>query len=373
MFHPIRHLTDLGHEVHVVAFGTASEAQAARDLSRYCASVEVIAQPRFWQLRGVLGQPPATLAHYFSTKMRRALEHKAESARIDVVELESLHMAAYGGWLTSFARVLRPQNVEHLIWERYAATGRPAPVRALMRIQARRVRRYEARAVSTLADRTLAVSAADRDALRALAPGARVDFLPMGVDATFLTPRPDVPVVPGSIVITGSFDWTPKRHNLAVLVNEVFPMIKQLAPAARLAIVGRGLSGDVLAAVRARNGVDYVGPVDDVRPHIARASVVVNYVESGSGIAIKVLEAMSMGKPVVTNALGAEGIAATSGTHLIVATTKTEFARAVSSLLSDPFLQSRLGAAARELVLEKYASALLAETLVEYFGTMLAT
>jgi glycosyltransferase involved in cell wall biosynthesis len=193
------------------------------------------------------------------------------------------------------------------------------------------------------------------------------------VDTTDLRPSPETGVDPWSVLLTGSYDWAPKRHNLAVLVNDVFPLIQQLAPAARLLIVGKGLSGRALADINERAGVDYVGPVDDVRPYLARASVVVNYVESGSGIAIKVLEAMAMGKPVVTNDLGAEGIDATSGTHLLVTSTRNEFALAVSRLLSDPELRVRLGEAARQLVLKKYSSAVLADQLASYYQEILAT
>src|SRR5207247_2261562 len=115
-------------------------------------------------------------------------------------------------------------------------------------------------------------------------------------------------------------------HNLNVLVSDVFPRIRALVPDARLAIVGKGLSDAALARVRGQEGVEYVGAVADVRPYIARASVVINYVESGGGIAIKILEAMAMAKPVVANAIAAEGIAAMPARDLLVASTKSEFA-----------------------------------------------
>lgn len=373
MFNPIRHLRDLGHDVHVVAFAAEGEAEAAANLRRHCSSVAIVALPTRWQIRGLLSDPPATLAHYSSNEMARVLASVATAHAVDVVELESLHMAVYGKGLSSHRRVLRPQNVEHLIWERYAEARRVPPVQTLIRMQARRVKRYEALAMTSFVDSTLAVSEADRLALSRIAPSARVDWLPMGVDTNDLTPSAEAPVIPWSIVITGSYDWAPKRHNLAVLVREVFPLIQQLAPAARLSVVGRGLDGPLLAELKARNGIDYVGAVPDVRPYIARASVVVNYVESGSGIAIKLLEAMAMGKPIVTNDLGVEGIAATNGTNLLVASSKSEFAQAVSKLLSDIGLQARLGNAARELVVEKYSSAMLAQKLAAYFEMVAGT
>src|SRR5438132_1367470 len=96
MFNPIRHLKELGHDVHVVAFGGKHEAGAAGALGRYCASVALVPLPVFWLVRGILGDPPATLAHYFSKKMRHTLEAVARNEKVHIVELESLHMAIYG-------------------------------------------------------------------------------------------------------------------------------------------------------------------------------------------------------------------------------------------------------------------------------------
>jgi glycosyltransferase involved in cell wall biosynthesis len=373
MLGPIRHLSELGHDVHVVAFARRDEADAGNALARYCSSVTLVPLPRLWQLRGIVGDPPATLARYYSASMQRELGRIADAQGVDVVELETLHMAVYGRTLASYCRVLRPQNAEHVIWERYASIRRSAGARLLVKMQAARVRAYETTAITTYVDSTLAASEADRVALRAIAPQARVDCLPFGVDTNELSPVGDFPVTPGSIVHTGSYDWAPKRHNLLVLVREIFPLIRRLEPSARLFIVGRGLSGSVSADLRTQDGVKVVGPVPDVRPQIARASVVVNYVESGSGVAVKVLEAMAMGKAVVTNTLGAEGIAAVNGEHIFIASTRQAFAEAVSALLSDAALRDRVGAAARKLVLEKYSSASLAQELVDYFGMLRGT
>jgi glycosyltransferase involved in cell wall biosynthesis len=192
----------------------------------------------------------------------------------------------------------------------------------------------------------------------------------MGVDTDYFAPS-DAPVVPGSIVLTGSYGWAPKRHNLEVLIQEVLPLIRQLVPEARLSVVGTGLNGQILRRLQNEPGVDYVGPVDDVRPYVARSAVSVNYVESGGGIPIKVLEAMAMGKPVVTNTLGAEGIAATNGRDLLVARSKAEFAKALAGLLADPVRQLTLGQAGRRLVLERYSSAALAQKLADYYQTII--
>jgi len=222
-------------------------------------------------------------------------------------------------------------------------------------------------------DSTLAVSDADRAALARIAPAARVDCLPMGIDTSYFAPSPGVMVDPTAIVMTGSFEWAPKRHNLHVLVTEIFPRIRALVPDAQLTIVGKGLSDAALARLRGQEGVDCVGAVADVRPYIARASVLINYVESGGGIAIKILEAMAMAKPVVANDIAAEGIAAMPGRDLMVASTQGEFAEFVARLLADPALRAHLGRNGRELVVANYSSTTLARKLVAYYEALAAS
>jgi glycosyltransferase involved in cell wall biosynthesis len=369
MLNPIRHLGELGHEVHLVSFAKAPEGAAAESLRNLCASVRTVPLPRLSRMRGILAQPPATLARYASKAMHDVLYQTVHTTAADIVELDTLHMAIYGRSVGSRPRLLRPQNVEHLVWARYARVATPAFSRPFFALQSRRIRHYEARAMTRFVDATLAVSEADRAALAEIAPQARIDWLPMGVDTDYFGPA-DIPATPGSIVLTGSFEWAPKRHNLEVLVYEVLPLIRRQMPTARLSVVGSGLSGNSLRGIRDQPGVDYVGPVEDVRPYIARSSVAVNYVESGGGIAIKVLEAMAMAKAVVANTVAAEGIAAKSGRDLLVARSKSEFAEMVAMLLADPIRQSSLGQAGRRLVLETYSSSALARSLADYYARM---
>jgi glycosyltransferase involved in cell wall biosynthesis len=101
-------------------------------------------------------------------------------------------------------------------------------------------------------------------------------------------------------------------------------------------------------------GVVVTGAVDDVRPHLERASVVVAPLRVGSGTRLKVLEGLSTAKPVVSTTLGAEGLDVTDGEHLLLADDPAEMADAILRVIADEALAARLGAAGRALVLERY-------------------
>src|SRR5207249_5286525 len=120
-------------------------------------------------------------------------------------------------------------------------------------------------------------------------------------------------------------------------------IVPRIGRPVRVRIVGRNVTRDVAALARA-GAVEVTGAVADVRPHLARARVVVAPVRFGTGMRGKVLEALAMGRPVVTTSLGAEGLGAVSGRHLLVADDGPAFAGAIETVLTDPALATRLGA-----------------------------
>jgi glycosyltransferase involved in cell wall biosynthesis len=185
--------------------------------------------------------------------------------------------------------------------------------------------------------------------------------IPSGVDSEYFFPDCAVAEKPFSMVMTGSFSWKPKQHNLRILVSEIFPLIKGKVPQASFKVVGQGIPAELKTLAEA-HGVEITGAVPDVRPYVHEAALVLNYLESGGGIALKVLEAMAMCKPVLSNQDGIEGIPAiVAGKHAAVTDGREAFAAEAAVLLQDA---PRRGALAREgydLVLREYAWDRLAE------------
>jgi glycosyltransferase involved in cell wall biosynthesis len=242
--------------------------------------------------------------------------------------------------------VLFEHNVEHMIWKRLARTV-PRWQRALVELEWRKVRRYEARACAQ-ATLTIAVSEADRDLLSALAPHATVCVVPGGVDTSDLAPR-DEREVPGRLVFTGSMDWYPNEDAVLWFMDAILPAIRRQVPDTTLTVVGRDPSSRLRAAA-ARADVQVTGTVEDVRPYVAEAAVFVVPLRVGGGTRLKILEALAMGKAAVSTTMGAEGLPLDSGRHFHRADDPSEFARAVVALLRDPGRRSALGAAGRRLV-----------------------
>jgi polysaccharide biosynthesis protein PslH len=154
-------------------------------------------------------------------------------------------------------------------------------------------------------------------------------------------------------VFTGSMDWLPNEDAMQFFCREILPIVRSEEPEARLTIVGRAPTPAV-RRLADDTAVQVTGRVDDVRPYIKDAAVYIVPLRIGGGTRLKIFEAMSMGKAVVSTTVGAEGLPVTSGEHVMLADEPRTFARAIVSLMRDAGRRAQLESAARALVLERY-------------------
>jgi glycosyltransferase involved in cell wall biosynthesis len=248
-------------------------------------------------------------------------------------------------------------NLEYQIVRRYASTSALGPRRLAAEIEWRRVRRYEAAAYARC-DHIYAVSEVDAREIRAMAgPRPRIDVIPIAVDALGqpeLRPWQRGP----EVLFVGALDWPPNRDAVEYLVAEIWPLVLQRLPAARLTVVGRGALG-----VAAPN-VTCTGWVEDVAPYFQAARVLAVPIRSGSGLRVKILESLARGLPVVATAIGMEGIAARDGAHLVVADAPDAFADALVRVLEDPRLAETLSREGRQLAVSRYDRSVVARQLL---------
>jgi glycosyltransferase involved in cell wall biosynthesis len=247
--------------------------------------------------------------------------------------------------------VLFQHNVEHVIWRRLAGTV-PSWQRPLVEVEWRKLRRYE-RSACEDATLTIAVSEADRELLASLAPRATVRATPTGVDTDYFAPRERSGGEAG-IAFVGSMDWYPNEDAALHLIDSILPEVRRELPGVEATIVGRNPSDRVRAAAAAA-GVRVTGTVDDVRPYIAEAAVLVVPLRAAGGTRLKIYEALAMGKAVVSTSVGAEGLPLEDGRHYLRVDDASGFAGAVVSLLREPARRAALGDAGRTLVVERFS------------------
>jgi glycosyltransferase involved in cell wall biosynthesis len=197
-----------------------------------------------------------------------------------------------------------------------------------------------------------AVSRQEADHFRSLGAKA-VHVAPNGVDCASLADLPTGRMThPPVILFLGTMSWGPNASAARFLAIDVMLRLRQRFPSARLLVVGRGPPAHLLA-LSGVNGVEVTGGVPDVKPYLREANVMAVPLDAGGGTRLKILEAFAAGLPVISTAVGAEGIDATPGQHLIVAE-RAGFADAVADLLATPEQATQMATAARELAREVY-------------------
>ncbi len=349
-------------------------------LPALCRRVEVLRAPRrdrAARLRTLLRSPLPDLAHRaWQPALARRLRALLAVERYDVLQVSSLELMPYRRLAARGpsrpAVVFDDLNAEYQLQRRAFLTDLSQPRRwhaaLYSALQWRRLRAYEGR-VCREADAVIAVSDADARLLRRLAPGARLVVLPNGVDTVAFAYREPstAPAAPPTLLFTGTMDYRPNVDAMLWFAAVIWPRLRAARPDLRCLIVGKSPDARLLAAARRAPGLEVTGAVPDVRPYLAAATVYVVPMRMGSGVRLKVLEAMAAGVPVVSTGIGLEGVAAVAGEHALRADSPAAFAQAVLRLLDDPALAARLAARARALVEERYDWTRLAPALLDLY------
>ncbi|MBC7262742.1 MAG: glycosyltransferase [Chloroflexi bacterium] len=356
------------HEIHLLSFVSSPAAlKAAAPLHSLCCTLESVPAPKrtIWQRLSLLATPWPDIAHRLASPLfSERLAMMLSTHDFDVLQVEGLEMAPYGYQALARRQNHRPllvfdaHNAEYLLQHRIAKidwhTAWRWPGALYSTVQWLKLRRYEGDFCHRV-DAVVAVSDADAQALARLVPGLKPLVLPNGVDIAYYQAPDIVPAAlgPEALVFTGKMDFRPNVDAVLWFANEVLPLIRERAPQARFYIVGKNPHAR-LDVLRERPEVVVTGYVEDVRPYIAAAAVYVVPMRTGGGTRLKVLEAMAMGKAIVSTTLGCEGVYLQNGYEALLADTPRDFADAVLALLANGPRRAELGQAAAFFVAEHY-------------------
>jgi glycosyltransferase involved in cell wall biosynthesis len=214
-------------------------------------------------------------------------------------------------------------------------------------------------------DRCITVSEDDKKLLSTANPKLHVDVISNGVDTRLLNPLPPRNNQP-TLLFIGTMNYKPCIDGMLFFYREVLPELKKKLPGIQLWIVGANPTPDVLALQG--EGVFVTGRVKDIIPYYAKSSISIVPLRAGGGTRLKVLEAMALGRPVVSTTIGSEGIDADDGKHLLIADDPEQFAEQIYALMSDRDLYQRIATNARELVVSKYDWDVLTHKLEQIYA-----
>lgn len=346
-------------EIRYVGYGDEASigAQAVRESGIEPVPVPARIPPKqglafYLRLLGNLASPlPYIVTSHFSRAYRDVVCRNVAEFRPNLVLCEWTPYAMYVEKLRAIKKIVSTHNVEADIWQRYYQNETNHLRRWYIREQWRKVRRFEQAALGWV-DGAVAVSDADCARFAQRHPGLRTKVIPNGVDLDYFTvlPQPDER---RHLVFTGSMDWRPNQDAARYFVAEILPRLRQTRPDVECTFVGRSPPGDIVRLAKVP-GVHITGTVEDIRPYVRQSAVCIVPLRVGGGSRLKVLEALAMGRAVVSTRIGAEGLDVVHDHHLVVADRPECFAESVLGLLDNPQRCQQLAAEGRRLVEQRY-------------------
>ncbi len=365
------------HEVTLVSFVRSDEnPEHAEHLRTICKSVDLIkipadqGKPKLLTtiLSGVVTKKPFVVRKYSAPEMEQKLQEVIEQDTPDLVHFDMLPLAQYLPLCGDIPTILNDHNVESLLVERRAEATSSIPEKVFFSNQAPKLEKFEEFATQN-ATEILACSQDDAEILSRMGNGKGIHIIANGVDIEQFIPSDDVQVDHNKIIFVGGMGWFPNKDGMNFFIKEAMPLICEQNPDASLTVVGK--SDGLEIPDQLKDKVSATGFVDDFRPLVHEAAVYILPLRVGSGTRLKLLEAMAMGKAIVSTRIGAEGVVLEDGENILMADTPQEIADAVIKLMRNKHLRDRLGKAAHEQAKNLYDWRILGNKMLAVYDSVL--
>jgi glycosyltransferase involved in cell wall biosynthesis len=356
--------------------------ECRRAMQAYCRNVVLVPNPhgpsglakRLLQLRSLASTRSFVRLRVTVPALQRALDQILRANRFDIVNLELPHLghcqlrqAPRGERLP--ALIVDSHEIAYDLARQFARAGSSLGRRFYASANWRKLRREEL-GIYREADGVYLCSAEDERRLLDQIPEARTAVIPNAADVEYYRPRPADPPPDGrTVVYFGLLSTVPNIDAVIHFVQDIWPRIAKAHPEARCKIIGGRPPPSLVTLAGPR--IELTGFVSDLRPHLAAAAAVVVPLRLGGGTRLKIVEAMAMGKAIVSTTLGAEGIEAVPGRDILIEDEPAAFANEVGRLLTEPDLAARIGRSAQRLAVERYAWSGAAQALEGFYRRIL--
>jgi polysaccharide biosynthesis protein PslH len=371
-----RGLLDAGHKVKVLCMSTHKHPFTAAAVPPHILSamameavqMDVRVKP-LDALLNLFSSDSYNLSRFRSAAFGHRLAALLEEEQYDIVHLESLFCAPYMATVRQHSNakvVLRAHNVEHSIWQRLAKQARNPLKSAYLRLMAGRLRAEELSLLQQV-DGIATITADDLKALRQLGIHVPMTTVPMGLDVRSFEQQTPAPG-PLALYHLASMDWQPTLEAVDHFIAHIWPLLHEALPDFSVHFAGRNMPERLLG--QHRPPLHVAGEVDSAIEFARKVQIMVVPLLSGGGMRVKIVEAMALGKVVLSTSIGAEGIPFTDGKDLLIANTPQAFVERMEWLRAHPEEVQRIGNAARALALREFDRSVVTARLVEFYQTI---
>jgi len=310
---------------------------------------------------------PYIAERFISDSFRLELEKCLEEIRFDIIQIEGPYLEYYRQYISGDQVIsLRAHNLEHRIWD-LRARNQKNPLKSLyFNSLSRRIFKLENKLLKEI-DLLVPISESDEQLFSKMQHNLPVLVSPTGLDpAIYPLSNTEEEI---RLFFIGALDWAPNQEGLDWFFSKIWPEINAQWPDMVLHLAGRNSSSYL--GGEPPPGVYPEGEVEDAISFFMQNNVMIVPLLSGSGIRIKILEAMAMGKVVISTSIGASGLGAKNGEHLFIADTPEDFLKVLKSLIDQPRLMHETGHQARQFIMEKFDNLVHSKNLISFYKAQL--
>lgn len=364
----------LGHEVTVLSMNTSKHHVLLNEMPAAVRSmadfrlVEVPASINWIEaaLNLVFSKLPYNAQRFISDEFSYALIKLLTEKKFDVIQLEGLYLCPYIPVIRKYSEALisyRAHNIEYEIWERTAKLSEGMRSKYLNNLS-KRIKRFE---ISYLNKYDLLIPITDRDGkiLDQLGNTKPHHTSQTGIDFASLVPTAKKLEFP-SLFHIGALDWSPNQEGIIWFLDYCWPKIHNQNPELKFYLAGRNAPEWFERRIK-REGVEYLGEIENAYDFINSKAIMVVPLFSGSGMRIKIIEGMALGKPIITTDIGTEGIPTENWNNILIANDENQFTDAIQRLISDRNLADQIGRNAIGFIQEKFDNLSQAGALIEFY------
>ena len=311
---------------------------------------------------------PYNARRFINLEFERELDSMLLGTTYDIVQLEGLYLAPYVKNIRGNSDALivyRAHNIEHIIWESYYRRGRNPIKKLYLGNLYKRIRSFEQNFVNEY-DLLVSITNVDLEHFKRMGNKKPSIVAPFGM-------YPDkFPVCNHSdrgdycLQYIGALDWMPNIDGLDWFIRKVWGKLKNNRKELRFVVAGRNAKSGYNKHL-VKNRIDFRGEVENASEYLLETGILVVPLFSGSGIRVRIIEAMLMGKPVIATSFAVSGIPAESGTHLLIADDENAFTESVEMMLDDKEWAFRIGNNARDFVLNHYTNGIITKELTAFY------
>lgn len=350
-----RHLSLRGHKVTLLCFERDKKSDISK-LQEFCTVVTVRHSTNnsvIGALQNFFSKIPYNISKYFSNEFEIQLRLLLSQKRFDIVHVDHLHMAHYGIICKKeygLPVILREHNIESTILERYLQTVRMPIFKQYLRIQLKRLNTYEAQYAKEF-NCCAVITVEDLKRLKLLQPDAATCVVPAGVSSEYFE---DIEVMkePYTISFFGGFDWIPNQDALWWFIQEIFPVVQKKYPQTKLIVIGKNVPNKLKKFESST--ILFKGFVEDLRKEVKKTQLTIAPYRIGGGMRLKILESFAMRVPVISTAVGCEGIECTHGQNILIGDTPEEIAGLIITLFENGMLHKTITDNAFTLAKQQY-------------------